>query len=134
MSKEKRRGLKTELILAMAAGNPVAEWARANGVAERTAQRWASEHEVRAEVDAIRRSVIDEAVGRLSQRAGWAADAIGTLAEHAKSESVRLTALRSILSDVISVTHFAGLERRIAKLEEQDHVQSAGSRSAGCAG
>ncbi|MGO9468828.1 MAG: hypothetical protein ACLQVF_32270 [Isosphaeraceae bacterium] len=41
----------------MAEGKSTAEWASANWVAERTAQRWASEPLVRSEVEAIRRLV-----------------------------------------------------------------------------
>ncbi len=59
----------------------------------------------------------------MSLRATWATDQIAKLAEHAKSESVRLTALRSMLSDMMAVADFAGLEERIAKLEEQDRVR-----------
>jgi hypothetical protein len=62
-------------------------------------------------------------VGRMSRRAAWATDQIAKLAEDARSESVRLAALRSMLSDMMAVADFAGLEGRIAKLEEQDRVR-----------
>jgi transposase len=123
MSKEERTSLQSELAAALAAGKSCAEWASANGVSERTAQRWASDSEVRAEVDAYRRGNLDEAVGRMSRRVAWATDQIAELAEKARSESVRLAALRSMLSDMMAVADFAGLEERIAKLEEQDHVR-----------
>ena len=97
MSREKRTSLKSTLAAAMAEGKSSAEWASANGVAERTAQRWANEPEVRAEVESIRRGALDQAVGRMSQRVVWATEQIAKLAEDAKSESVRLAALRSIL-------------------------------------
>jgi len=42
----------------MAEGKSTAEWASANRVAERTAQRWANEPEVRAEVESIRRGAL----------------------------------------------------------------------------
>ena len=45
------------------------------------------------------------------------------------SESVRLAALRSILADMMAVSDFAGLEQRIAKLEEQDRVRHEESTS-----
>ena len=54
MSKEERMSLQSELAAALAAGKSCAEWASANGVSERTAQRWASESEVRAEVEEYR--------------------------------------------------------------------------------
>ena len=92
-------------------------------MSERTAQRWANDSEVRAEVEAYRRGNLDQAVGRMSLRTAWATDQIAKLAEEARSESVRLAALRSMLSDMMAVADFAGLEARIAKLEEQDRVR-----------
>ncbi len=123
MSKEERTSLQSELAAALAAGQSCAEWASTNGVPERTAQRWANDPEVRAELEAHRRANLDQAINRMSLRATWATDQIAKLAEHAKSESVRLTALRSMLSDMMAVADFAGLEERIAKLEEQDRVR-----------
>jgi hypothetical protein len=55
---------------------------------------------VPAEVEAFRPGNLDEAVGRMSRRAALATDQIAKLAEDAKSESVRLAALRSMLSDI----------------------------------
>jgi hypothetical protein len=98
-------------------------------VSERTAQRWAAEPEVRAEVELCRRGALDQAVGRMSKRVAWATEQIAQLAEHARSESVRLAALRSILSDMMAVCDFAGLEERIARLEEQDRVRHEESTS-----
>ncbi len=71
----------------------------ANGVGERTAQRWAKEPEVRAEVESFRRGTLDQAVGQMSTRVAWVIEKIAYLAEHAKSESVQLAALRSSLSE-----------------------------------
>ena len=132
MSRERRTCLKGELAAALAAGQSSAEWASARGVAERTAQRWANEPEVRAEVESIRRGTLDRAVGQMSQSVPWAIDEIVKLARDAKSESVKLAALRSILSDMMVVSDFTGLEERIAKLEEQDRVRH--EESTHCAG
>jgi transposase len=129
MSRDERDGLKDSLTSALAEGKSCAEWASANGVSERTAQRWAAEPEVRAQVEFIRRGALDQAVGRMSQRVAWATEQIAKLAEHARSESVRLAALRSILSDMMAVCEFAGLEERIARLEEQDRVRHQESAS-----
>ncbi len=123
MSREERTSLQSKLAAALAAGKSCAEWASANGVSGRTAQRWANEPETRSEVESIRRGSLDRAVGQMSRRVDWATGLIATLAETAKSESVRLAALRSILTETVAVSDFAGLEQRIAKLEEQDHVR-----------
>ena len=132
MSRERRTSLKSKLAAAMAEGKSSAEWASASGVAERTAQRWANEPEVRAEVESFRRGTLDQAVGQMSGRVAWAIEKIAGLAEHAKSESVRLAALRSILFDMMAVSDFTGLEERITKLEEQDRVRH--EEVASCAG
>jgi hypothetical protein len=132
MSRVKRTRLKTRLAAAIAEGQSCAEWAGANKVAERTAQRWAAELCVRAEVESVRRTALDQAVGRMAKRVAWATEQIADLAAHAKSESVRLAALRSILSDIMAISDFAGLEERIAKLEDQDRVCHQESKS--CAG
>jgi hypothetical protein len=132
MSKEERTSLQSELAAALAAGKSCVKWASANGVSIRTAQRWAGEPEVRAEVEAYRRGNLDQAVSRMSRRAVWATDEIARLARQATSESVKLAALRSMLSDMMAVADFTGLEERIAKLEEQDRVRNEEStRTAG---
>ena len=129
MSREKRTSLKSKLASAIAEGKSSTEWASANRIAERTARRWADEPETRAEVESIRRGALDQAVGRMSQRVAWATEQIASLAGTAKSESVRLAALRSILFDMMAVSDFTGLEQRIAKLEEQDRVRHEESTS-----
>jgi hypothetical protein len=57
----------------------------------------------------------------------WASNAIAEIAEHAKSGSVRVAALRSILADMISASEFSGLEQRISEIEEHIHAQAAAS-------
>ncbi len=111
---------------------PIAKWAKNHNVPRRTAYRWASEPKVRAEVERARRRALDRAVGRMSDRATWAAKNIVKLGETAASESVRLAALRAILSDMMAVSKFGTLEDRMTQIEEQLH--HAGTRSTGCAG
>ena len=61
MEKEVRRLKKINLALAVAEGESIAEWARQNGVSERTAQRWAQDRNVRREVDTCRRRALNQA-------------------------------------------------------------------------
>jgi len=67
----------------------------------------------------------------MARRVTWATDGIAKLAKDAESESVKLTALRAILSDMMAVSQFAGLEQRMTEIEEQLHERTA---STGCAG
>jgi len=121
MPEERPRSRKTELALAIANGTSVAAWARGNQVPKRTAYRWSREPKVRAAVESYRRRAVDRAIGRMARRVTWATDGIAKLAENAESESVKLAALRAILSDMMAVSQFAGLEQRITEIEEQLH-------------
>jgi hypothetical protein len=111
--------MKTHLALAVAQGRSVRRWALANGVPTRTAYRWAAEPLVRAAVNSTRQRALDRAVNRMAQRATWAAEQIAKLAENAESESVRLRALKSILSDMVTVSKYTGLEVRMSDIEEK---------------
>ena len=124
MTGESANSQKMLLAVAIAEGTSVATWASSNGVPERTAYRWAAAPEVRSETESIRRRALDEAIGRLAKRATWAVDGIVQLGENAASESVRLSALRAVMSDFITVSNFAGLEGRVAELEEQFHART----------
>ncbi len=96
----------TRLAVAIAEGTPVAKWASRNGVPERTAYRGGAEPEVRAEVESIRRRAFDEAIGRMASRTTWAVDGIVNLGDTASSDSIKLSALRAVLSDFIAVSKF----------------------------
>ena len=119
MSAESTNSQKLNLAAAIAEGQPVRKWAETNGVPERTAYYWAAEPLVRSETESIRRRALEEAIGRLAARATWAVEGIVNLGENAASESVRLRALRSVMSDLIAVSNFARLEARVAELEER---------------
>jgi hypothetical protein len=110
---------KAELILAIAAGIAVADWARQNKVPRRTAFRWAGEPKVRARVEAQRRRALDRAVGKMSDNVFSAVEGIVELGKNAASESVKLAALRSVLSDLMAVSKFGCLEDRMTQIEEQ---------------
>ena len=119
MSKRNNQNQKSGLALAMAAGEPVAAWARENQVPVRTARTWSNSPEVRKLVRRIRRRVIDRAVGRLSKNATAAADEIVRLAKKAASEAVRLNAARAVLAELMAVSNYATLEGRLAEVERR---------------
>jgi hypothetical protein len=131
MPEERPRSRKTELALAIANGTSITVWARGNEVPKRTAYTWAREPKVRAAVESYRRRAVDRAIGRMARRVTWATDGIAKLAKGAGSESVKLTALRAILSDMMAVSQFAGLEQRITEIEEQLDEQTANTNGAG---
>ena len=131
MTGESTYSQKMMLAVAIAGGTPVARWARDNEVPERTAYHWAAQPDVRSEVESIRRRAIDRAVGRMARRMTWATEGIAELAKKAKSESVQLSALRSILTDMRAFSEFLGRAQRGTDIEERQHDQSAPATSMG---
>ena len=119
MEKEVRRHQKINLALAIAGGDSIAAWAQQNGVSERTAFYWAKDPKVRREVEACRRRVVNQAIGRLTGMTTKAVDGITNLAQEADSESVKLRAWRAILADMMSVSKFSVLEYRMTEIEEE---------------
>jgi hypothetical protein len=124
MTRELRRKAKIQLALAIAQGRPVALWARDNQVPRSTAYRWASQPEVRAVAESLRRRARNCALGRIASRAYWASYEVATLAESTESESVRLRALRSIFSGAIATSKFAVLKRRMSAIKQELHERT----------
>jgi hypothetical protein len=119
MSKRNNQNHKANLALAMAAGTAVPDWARDNDVHRRTAYTWSRSPEVLDQVKLIRAQVLDRAAGRLSDNATAAADKIAHLAREAASESVQLQAARAVLAELMTVSNYLALERRLDELERR---------------
>jgi hypothetical protein len=109
------------LALALAGGDSVVRWAKANEMDVRAAYRLAARPEVRARAAELRGEMIDQAVGLLSKAATTAAATIWTIAsDPAEPAMVRLNAARAVLANLIAVqTHAqaAEFDRRLAVLE-----------------
>ena len=119
LPENQKKNQKNDLARAMARGTPVRVWAAKNGVPARTAQRWSHLPEVESKMHSVRRRRIDRAVGRLATGAVSAAAGIIALAKGAASESVKLSAQRAVLKDLMTVTDFNSFELRMTRIEEQ---------------
>ena len=129
MPGEHRESRKTLLVLALAEGQSVTDWAGANDVPRSTAYRWAKDRKLRGLVWKVRRRYLDQAVGILASNVARAAGRIVKLGESSENESVQLRASRAVLSDTITISKFATLEERLAHVEEQlDDRARAGRR------
>ena len=96
----------------------VAVWAGQNNVPLRTAYRWYKQPKVKAVVDSCRDRVLDQAIGKLAENVHSAAEGIVTLSKNAASEPVRLAALKAIFSNIMTVSTFSGMEKRMTRIEE----------------
>jgi hypothetical protein len=117
---------KSRLARAIANGQSIDKWAKANDVKRRTAFYWAKEPEVRAEVDTFRRVALNRALGKLNRHTVGAANQIIKLYQSASSESVQLAAARTLFSDVMSVSKFSTLEHRVTDLEDNLRAHKRG--------
>jgi transposase len=106
------------LITALAAGHSIKEAAKIAGVGERTAHRRLDDPAFKERVSEMRTEFLSEAVGRLSDATTEAAKTLRSLLE-SKSDSVRLSAARSILEFAPKLRETVELERRLAALEAE---------------
>jgi hypothetical protein len=118
---------KDQLALHLASGGAVADWARANGLPDRTVYTWSRSSEVRERTESLRRAVLAEAVQRLGAHAAAAAGPIVKLAEKAQSEAVRLPAARAVLAEFVSASNDTGMAAQLADIERRLHERSASS-------
>jgi hypothetical protein len=116
---------KAKLAIVIARGHSILAWARKNGVPERTAFRWAKEREVRETSEMWRRTVLNQAIGRMVRCSTSAVAGMERLAKEADSEAVRLRAWRAILADQMAMARFSTLELRMTELEEGAKAQRA---------
>jgi len=127
-SDELPSGKKTELALAIAQGVSIAAWARASGVPKSTASSWAGEPEVRHAVEAWRRANLDRVIGRMNKGANWAVDQIFKLGANSASDSVKLRAVRAVISDMMKVAEFSQLDARMTRIEERLDARDQNTR------
>jgi hypothetical protein len=78
------------LAVAVASGQSVAAWCKANGVATRTGYGWAARPGLQRQVSDYRRRLVDRAIGLLAKHVGRAASEIGRLGREGGTEAIRL--------------------------------------------
>jgi phage terminase small subunit len=106
------------LVQALAVGESITEAARRSGYSERTVRRWLHKPKFARKVSRTRATMIDGAAGRMADAM---TDAAGTLREllKAESESVRLSAAKSILELGSKLREATEIEERLAAVEEK---------------
>ena len=117
------------LAVAIAEGTCHRQMGANNDVPERTAYRWATEPEVRAEVASIRRRALDR-----GRRPDGRSCHLGRRPDPRARRDRRLrvgpaVGAAGLMSDMMAVSKFAGLEDRMTELEEQVHDASTGNAS-----
>lgn len=114
------------LVAALAAGATVRDAAERSGVGERTVYRRLADGAFRRRVSAARAEFVDRAVGQLADAATAAVATLQALLT-SPSDSVRLSAARTILETGTRLRESAELEQRLTELE--NHLVSHGPSS-----
>jgi soluble lytic murein transglycosylase-like protein len=110
------RGSEQLLAVALAGGDTVADAARTAGMSATTAYRRAADPEFRRRVEAIRREIVDQALGKLTANATQAADAFTALLG-SENEQIKLAAARCILDYRSRLKADGELQERVEHLE-----------------
>jgi hypothetical protein len=120
-------------VLAVATGVPIAEWCRSTGTNRSTVSKWQADKKTwNRDVEAIRRQLLDGALGEFTGAVRAAAQGMTELAKSAASESTRLAVCRAVIQTLIETTEFAELKDRLSeierKLDEHGKAQQPGSQ------
>jgi hypothetical protein len=113
-----------QLVLAVATGESVRSWCTRAKVARSTASTWTARPTFRADVQAVRTRLLDQALGRLAGGAETAADGMLDLATNAKHEGTRLAAQKGVLEHLVGVWNWADVMKRLEALEAKDRARS----------
>ena len=86
------------------------------GVPGRTVRRWRDDPDFQAEIEAVRRAILAEAVAALTSAVRDAVDTLHTALKD-KSPAIRVRAASELIRALPSLAEHADLEARIAALE-----------------
>jgi hypothetical protein len=106
------------LVLAVATGVSIADWCRKTRTNRSTASKWQMEPEFDQAVNAMRRRLLNEAIGKFTGAVCRVADGMVELAERATSEPTKLAAQKAVLENLVEMTEFAEVKKRLDTLEE----------------
>ena len=105
-------------VAATAMGVAAAKWCRQTETAPTKAAKWQGEPRFTRDVQEFRGKLLERAVGKFTGAVNSVADTMIKLAGSALSESTKLAAGRAMMHNLIKITEFADLTRRIKVLEQ----------------
>jgi hypothetical protein len=112
------KAARLKLAAEVARGLSASAAGRALKIPERTARRIARGPKFRAEVDRLRREMLDATGGAM---AALSVQAVATMGKLLKSENedIALKAARGLLADMLAFAEFRSLSERLEALEER---------------
>jgi hypothetical protein len=111
---------KGRLTRAIKRGESVTEWARKNGVPERTALAWARDYKLRETVESVRKEALDQLIDLMASHAKARAEGIPLPgAKRCDPDAFRLMARRAVLAGEMCLERYFLFEHRIKEIEKQ---------------
>jgi transposase-like protein len=102
-------------------GRSVREIASETGVGARTIHRWLNNDDYRVYIASLRRQVLSEALGRLTDACVSAARTLHVLMRDVERSQIRLHAAKAILESVVAFQKHVDFDERLARLEALAH-------------
>lgn len=125
----KSEATREAAILALLRERTISAAAESAGIGERTLRRWLLEDaEFKAEYEAARRSVFDQAMGRVHSLTGKAVDALEELLAATDSPNVRLGAARTVAELGIHQRDAETILRKLDEIEAAQREREHGGR------
>ncbi len=105
-----------KLIDFLAAGRSNADAARLSGM---SVDRRMADSDFRHQLDTRRAEMFERGAARMADLVSRSIDTLSELMERSKSESIRLSAAKSVIDGAIRLRELISIESRLAELERQ---------------
>jgi hypothetical protein len=106
------------LVMAVATGISIIDWCKNTKTARSTVSEWQKDPKFDRDVAAIRKQMLNGAIGKFTGAVEEMADGMIELGKKATSEPTKLNAQRSVFENLIQMTEFAEVKKRLDSLEE----------------
>jgi hypothetical protein len=113
------KSLFRDLAMAVATGETIKAWCQKNGVEPATAFDWRRKVEFRQLVEKCRRRAVDRSIGKMAKNLSKAVTKIVRLIEAGKSESVQLSAAKTLIDKLLHVQNHTVLKHELQQLDER---------------
>jgi len=117
---EKKEQKQERAIGALLSASSIREAAKEAGIAEATLHRYLKDETFKAQYQAAKREVVQQAISQLQRSAGKAVKVLIEIAEDKECpSSARVSAARTILETSLKAVELEDLEKRIEELEKK---------------
>ncbi len=123
MAESNRKLLIQELAQTVAIGENTSTWCETHGIEPATVHDWQRRDTFQQIVAEVRSRAVDHSIGKMAKNLGAAVERIVTLVEEAESQSLQLTAAKTLIDKLLLVQNHAELRNELRQLEERLTVQ-----------